>query len=65
MTTILERDSGSSSAILVVGLLAIVVLAGIAFFALRAYPFNGTVQPGNTLNIDLNDQVPAPDVTYP
>jgi|GEM_PF-3354871 len=66
MDTIIERDSGSSSAILVVGLVAVAVIAALALYFVRIYPFNAIgQQPANSVDIHLNGQVPSPTTPDP
>ena len=61
MDTIIERDSSASIAILVVGLVAVAVIGALALYFLRIYPFDAMAQqPGNSINIHLNGQVPSP-----
>ena len=64
MDTIIERDTGASAAILVVGLVAVAVIAALALYFLRIYPFSPpTQQPGTTVNV--NGQVPSPVTPNP
>lgn len=78
MATIVEReihhshsgDTGdSSSAALVVGIVALVVIAGLALFFFQLFPFNGAAPAANnggSINIDANlpsGGTPTPDST--
>ncbi len=70
MATIVEREihhshdagSDSSSAALIVGIVALVIIAGLALFFFQLFPFNGaatTPNNGGSINIDAD----LPDVT--
>jgi len=75
MATIIERevhhshssDAGdSSSATLIVTIVALAVIVGFALFFFRLFPFNGaatTPNNGGTINIDLPAPTPTPDST--
>lgn len=74
MATIIERDihhshdtgSDSSSAALIVGVVALIVIAGLALFFFQLFPFNGATSAANdggTINIDLPTGTPTPDST--
>lgn len=66
MDTIIERDSGSSAATLVVGILALAVIAALALYFLQVYPFGERgQQPANTVDIQVNGQVPTPVMSEP
>ena len=54
MSTIIERDNGSSMAILVVGLIAITAIAMLTMYALRMYPFSpSTTETRTPMNVDV------------
>jgi hypothetical protein len=66
MDTIIERDNGSSAAIMVVGLLALAVIAALALYFLRIYPFSEMrQQPANSVDIHVDGQVPSPVTPNP
>lgn len=70
MTTIIERDvhqdsGGSNSATgAIVAIIAVLVIVGLAFFALRYYSF-GTAAPAGTGTNPLNVNVHIPAGTNP
>lgn len=54
MDTIIERDNDSSAMALLLGTLAIAVIAGTALYFLQVYPFNAVAeQPATTIDIHL------------
>ena len=57
MDTIVERDSSSSGMTAVVAILAIVVIVGLALYALRIYPFNAFAENSEappTVNVNID-----------
>ena len=65
MATIVERDihhhhsdEDSSVGSIIVGLLAIVLIVGLALYAFQVYPFAGNAS-GDRLNVNIDTTVPA------
>jgi hypothetical protein len=63
MTTIVERDvhhhgEDSSVASVIIGLLAIVLIVGLALYAFQVYPF--AAREGSTIDVNVNGDLPNP-----
>lgn len=72
MATVIERDihhthdaGDSSSATLVVAIVALVLIAGFALFFFRLFPFNGAANNDNGGSINIDTQIPAPTGNNP
>ncbi|HVW66261.1 MAG TPA: hypothetical protein VHA78_00855 [Candidatus Peribacteraceae bacterium] len=69
MATIIERDvhhdsgSSNSAAGAIVAIIAVLVIVGLAFFALRYYGYGTTQAPQNTGTNPLNVNVQVPGTT--
>ena len=61
MDRIIERDSSSSVAMMIFGLLAIVIVAGVILYVLRVYPYvNSNQQDGIPVDVNVQGQLPGP-----
>ncbi len=69
MATVIERDvhhtdagTDTSAVTLIVAILAIVLIGGLALYALQVFPFANNNAGGGSMNIDVNTPV-VPDPT--
>jgi len=60
MDTIVERNTDSSASILVFGLIALAVIAGLGIYFFRLYPFVPATQQPNFVDIQVSERAPVP-----
>lgn len=60
MTTVIERDTGGSSAVtMLVGIVAIVVILGLALYFFQVFPFAERDSGGTGIDVNIEGQIPT------